>query len=175
MLTVLFLAQVLLPGVSYAQGVSVVVDGEAVELTDAAREINGRLFLPMRALFETLGAEVSWDAETQTAVGRLGKRAAEFIEGTHIYIKTWSFDNYGCIKLDAGATPCMIEDRLYLPVRTVAEGLGCKVRWDSVSRTVYMEKIEPREDVDVYVEVIFNTGRSTNTATLRWMRVQSPK
>jgi len=155
MLTVLFLAQVLLPGASYAQGVSVVVDGEPVELTDAPREINGRLFLPMRSLFEALGAEVSWDDATQTAVGRLGDRAAEFTVGYHVYIKYWTPDRYMYQLLDE--SPRTIDGKLYLPVRAAGEGLGYRVRWDGAARTVYLEKMEPGEDEFVF-EVYYDTG-----------------
>ncbi|QSQ10564.1 hypothetical protein H0A61_02974 [Koleobacter methoxysyntrophicus] len=155
MLTVLFLAQILLPGASYAQGVSVVVDGEPVELTDAAREINGRLFLPMRSLFEALGAEVSWDDATQTAVGRLGERAAEFTVGYHVYIKYWTPERYMYQMLDEA--PRTIDGKLYLPVRAAGEGLGYRVRWDGAARTVYLEKMEPGEDEFVF-EVYYDTG-----------------
>ncbi|QSQ10587.1 hypothetical protein H0A61_02997 [Koleobacter methoxysyntrophicus] len=155
MLTVLFLAQVLLPGASYAQGVSVVVDGEPVELTDAPREINGRLFLPMRSLFEALGAEVSWDDATQTAVGRLGDRAAEFTVGYHVYIKYWTPDRYMYQMLDESLRT--INGKLYLPVRAAGEGLGYRVRWDGAARTVYLEKMEPGEDEFVF-EVYYDTG-----------------
>lgn len=155
MLTVLFLAQILLPGASYAQGVSVVVDGEAVALTDAPREINGRLFLPMRSLFEALGADVSWDDATQTAVGRLGERAAEFTVGYHVYIKYWTPDRYMYQMLDEA--PRTIDGKLYLPVRAAGEGLGYRVRWDGAAKTVYLEKMEPGEDEFVF-EVYYDTG-----------------
>jgi len=153
---------------AYAQTVSVVVDGKPVELSDAPREINGRLFLPMRALFETLGAEVSWDAETQTAVGRLGDRAAEFTAGYNVYVKYYTPDNYIYLMLDEA--PRVINGKLYLTVREAGEGLGYRVRWDGAARTVYLDRMSPGEDklsFTVYVETDNNVLEEELTEYIR--------
>ena len=49
--------------------VSLQVNGEEVVLTDAAPEIrSGRTFIPARAVFEALGAAVTWDEDSRSAV-----------------------------------------------------------------------------------------------------------
>ena len=46
----------------------VLLDGEPLYFTDAAPTIvNGRTLIPLRAIFEAMGAEVSWDQNTNTA------------------------------------------------------------------------------------------------------------
>lgn len=52
----------------------ITIGGETSEITNGVRaEItDGRMYIPFRALGEALGAEVSWDAETKTAVYIIG-------------------------------------------------------------------------------------------------------
>ena len=49
-----------------SNAVKIQLDGEFITLKDNAAPIlkDGRVYLPFRSLFETLGAEVSWDKNT---------------------------------------------------------------------------------------------------------------
>lgn len=46
---------------------SMTVDGKSVTLDAPAEIKDGRTFLPMRAIAESLGAEVKWSASSKTA------------------------------------------------------------------------------------------------------------
>lgn len=43
-----------------------IVDGRTVQLNAVPREVNSAIFVPLRAISESLGAVVTWDAATQT-------------------------------------------------------------------------------------------------------------
>lgn len=93
---------------------------------------NNRTLVPMRKIFEALGAEVSWDNATKTAIGTQGnKRIQLTIGSTHMYV------NDKKIALDT--PPIMLSNRTLVPARAVAEGLGCDVHWDNHTSTVLIK------------------------------------
>lgn len=98
--------------------------------SDVAPEIiNGRTMVPMRGIFERLGAQISWDDATKTVTG--------IKNGTEIRIKiddTNAMVDGETMVLDV---PAMItEGRTLVPVRFVSESLGCQVSWDEVEKRV---------------------------------------
>lgn len=56
----------LCPSSTFADGISVYVNSERVEFDASPKIINSRTMVPVRAVFEKLGAAVSWDADTKT-------------------------------------------------------------------------------------------------------------
>ncbi|MGI5819443.1 MAG: copper amine oxidase N-terminal domain-containing protein, partial [Armatimonadota bacterium] len=68
-LTVVF-ALALLP--LSASALTVVVNGQTLPSYPPAIQTAGRTLLPMRTVFEALGAQVFWDRATQTALGTRG-------------------------------------------------------------------------------------------------------
>lgn len=52
--------------VSAENPVTVTVDGQTINFDVQPRLIGGRTMVPLRAIFEALGATVKWDEETQT-------------------------------------------------------------------------------------------------------------
>lgn len=93
---------------------------------------NGRTLVPMRAIFEALEANVSWDDATATATGEK--------DGTVVKITRDSdtaYVNGKEYKLDA---PAQIKDgRFVVPVRFIAESFGVTVDWDAFSKTVLIQ------------------------------------
>lgn len=51
--------------------VELYVDTELVQTDVPPQLVGGRTLVPMRAIFEYLGAEVTWDNDTRTATGTL--------------------------------------------------------------------------------------------------------
>ena len=55
-----------------AGAVSLYVDTDLIQTDVPPTIVEGRTLVPMRAIFEALGAEVDWDGDTRTATGTLG-------------------------------------------------------------------------------------------------------
>lgn len=118
------LAAAMLPSYSNAKDITVTVNGREL-VTDVKPKItDNRTMVPMRAIFEALGAEVSWDDNTKTAVGtKDGINVSITIGDNHIY------KNGAAAELDV---PSMLVDgRTLVPVRAVSEAFGCKVDWQA--------------------------------------------
>jgi len=98
--------------------------------------VDGRTLVPLRAIFEALGAEVSWDADTQTVTGTRGNITIELQIGSQI-AKVGS----ATVTLDVPAA--IIDNRTFVPARFVAESMGASVNWDEASRTVLITAVIP--------------------------------
>lgn len=113
--------------------IRVFIDDKLLELEDTDPIIeNSRTLVPMRAIFETLGAEVDWDGTNKTAVATK--------DGTTISLKiddNIAYINDEPVELDV---PARIKNsRTLVPVRFVAESLNADVTWDDASRAVIID------------------------------------
>lgn len=91
--------------------------------------INGRVLVPLRGIFETLGAKVAWDDATKTVLAsRNGTNIKLTIDSKTAYI------NDKEITLDVA--PGIMNSRTLVPVRFVSEALGEKVDWIDSTKTV---------------------------------------
>lgn len=112
-----------------ASGITVEIDGEAQALEVEPKIINGRTMVPVRAVFEALGAEVFWEPESRTVSA---------IKGDRQVLMT-----VGCDRLSANGlimpmdvSPQIVDNRTFIPARFAAESMGASVSWDAESRTV---------------------------------------
>lgn len=108
----------------------VTVNGRPVFFTDAKPFIdeNGRTQVPARFIAEELGARVSWNQENKTAyIDGHGKLIA-LVPGQ----KTATV-NGETVLLDTAAA--LIQDRIFVPVRFIAETLVSAVNWDQYGWT----------------------------------------
>lgn len=95
--------------------------------------INDRVMLPLRKIFELFAMQVEWNQETSTAVIRNESHTIEVTENS-----TAAKVNGNETILDA-PTP-VIKDRMYVPVRFIAESIGAQVDWDNETQTVIIER-----------------------------------
>ena len=93
--------------------------------------IDDRTLVPMRAIFEALGAEVSWDEASLTATANLDGQEVKITEDQKM--ASVSGD---AVELDVPAM--RIRDRFVVPIRFVSESFGAQVDWDEFARTVYI-------------------------------------
>lgn len=112
--------------------ISVLVNQSKVNFDVAPIIQNGRTLVPMRAVFEALGAEVGWNNAAQAASARKDNIHIILTVNSNIMLK-----NLEPIELDVGAV--MIDGRTLIPVRAVSEAFGCEVTWDQESKTVKIE------------------------------------
>ena len=112
--------------------ISLIFNGEHLE-TDVSPMIkNGRTMVPMRAIFEALGASVTWDGDANCAYAKKGDTEIKVTIGEYILYK----DGWG-IALDSA--PMIISGRTMVPVRAVSEAFGADVSWDNELRCVIIE------------------------------------
>ncbi|GAA0350238.1 phosphodiester glycosidase family protein [Caldalkalibacillus horti] len=95
--------------------------------------INERVYVPMRGVFEKLGAKVKWDAKTETIEGTYEDKKIELKVGA-----TQAIRNGKTIKLDAPAT--IINSTTYVPLRFIGESLGAQVTWRSATQSVHINQ-----------------------------------
>lgn len=115
--------------------ISVVVDGETVSFDQPPVIYSDRTLVPVRAVFEAMGATVDWDEMTKTVTGVKGRRTVKLTVGSNVLRM-----NRHEVFLDVPAI--QVNDRTLVPARAVAEGLGAKVDWQGETSTVVITSVE---------------------------------
>ena len=117
--------------------IKVMLDGERIAFDVQPQIIDERTMVPLRAIFEALGATVDWDQETQTVTAvKDDTKIALTIGKNVIYV------NDKPIELDVA--PLIIDERTLVPVRAIAEGFGLDVGWDGENATVIIKSVVER-------------------------------
>ena len=110
--------------------ITVIFGGEKLEFDSDPVIINGRTMVPMRKIFEELGATVGWDGDARRV-------EAVFDDGTHILLYIDNPVAYKNGEAKILETPPFIKDsRTFVPLRFVSEGSGAGVDWDGDTYTV---------------------------------------
>ena len=112
-----------------ASAIDLVVDGRQLELDVPPTVIDQRTMVPLRAIFEELGASVAWDQTTQTATATKGNQVVSITLGS-----TTAYVNGVPQILDVAAAA--IDGRTLVPVRFVSEALDATVYWLQDTQTV---------------------------------------
>lgn len=121
--------------------ISVYIDGQKIEFDVQPVMIDDRVLVPMRAIFEALGAEVDWDDENQTVAGMTDGVVVQVTIGEFTMLR-----NMVEIPIDVPAQ--LISDRTLVPLRAVSEPFGMKVDWDEANQCVIMETLGSIQSVD---------------------------
>ena len=90
---------------------------------------NGRTLVPLRAIFEAMGADVKWEPSTQTVTAARGNITITLKIGSNELVR-----NNEIIVLDVPAK--IVGGRTLVPARAVAESFGADVKWIQATRTV---------------------------------------
>jgi len=121
-----------LPLTEASAPIRVTINGAPLTLDVAPTIQNGRTLVPMRAIFEALGAEVHWDGATNTI--RAYRREDAIV--LQLDNRT-AWVNGPSRQLDVA--PVAIGGRTMVPLRFVAEALGAEVGWVDATRTVTVQ------------------------------------
>ncbi|MBO4898430.1 MAG: copper amine oxidase N-terminal domain-containing protein [Clostridia bacterium] len=114
-----------------ADDISVFVNGSQVFFDQPPIISDGRTLVPLRAIFEALGAEVNWDGATSTVTSSRG--------GTYMSIQIGnSVMNVNGVEKYLDVPAQIISNRTLVPVRAISEAYGCSVSWDGGTRSVYV-------------------------------------
>ena len=112
--------------------IKVIYQGKEIEFDVAPVIVEGRTLVPMRAIFERLGAGIEWDDETRTVTGtKFGVTVSIAIGSKALYVNDTE------VELDVPAQ--IFGNRTFLPLRAISEAFGAKVSWDDKARQVIIE------------------------------------
>lgn len=115
------------------RGIMVTIDGEALAAEQPPVNIEGNVLVPMRAIFEKLGASLEWDQASQTVTAVKGSKEIKLQIGSNVA----QIDGQA---YSLSVQPQLINGNTMVPVRFVSEALGCQVSWDSASQTVIITR-----------------------------------
>jgi hypothetical protein len=109
--------------------IQVNINGSPLQMDVPPTIVNGRTLVPLRAIFEALGATVQWNAADQSIVATKGNITINLQIGS-----TTALNNGAQVTLDAA--PQIVNGRTLVPARFVSEALGAQVNWDATNRQV---------------------------------------
>jgi len=120
----------MLAPIAFGQQINATVNGNPVHFVGVQpMMMNGRIMVPLRGVFEQMGASVDWDAPSHTvyATDSTGKEVQLRVGERHALIDGKE------IALDSPAT--MVRGRTMVPLRFLSESLGAVVDWNSYNHT----------------------------------------
>lgn len=122
--------------------ITVTLDGEKIEFDVQPQIINERTMVPVRAIFEAIGATVDWDQDTQTVTSSKGDTFISLtIDEPVMYV------NGVAKELDTPAL--IIDERTLVPARAISEAYGLYVDWVQETQTVVITTTAPETEPPV--------------------------
>ncbi|MGN7381957.1 copper amine oxidase N-terminal domain-containing protein [Paenibacillus sp. SAFN-117] len=112
--------------------IKVLIDKKLLSFEQPPVLIDGNTLVPMRAIFEQLGAKIEWNQEEYSVTATKGN--------TTIYLKIGDKQakrNGETINLEVPAQ--LVQSNTMVPVRFISESLGAHVEWDDMTKTVVIE------------------------------------
>lgn len=89
----------------------------------------GRTLVPIRAIIESIGGEVAWNAETSTATIKCNDDIIVLTVGS---ITAYINGDEGILDV----APIVLNGRILMPIRFIAEGFGLDTVWNQDDRTI---------------------------------------
>ena len=112
-----------------APDISVALNGQSISFEQPPIMENGRVLVPLRTIFEALGATVEWEPSTRTVTSKRGNTTVKLTIGNNKLYK-----NGSAVTIDVPAR--LVSDHTMIPVRATAEAFGATVEWNDDSKTV---------------------------------------
>jgi len=136
--------------------IKVLLDGKYLQFNEPPVEMNGSTLVPMRDIFEALGATLSWDDSTSTATGAKGTTKVILqLDNPTAYI------NDEPITLSVPGT--LVNNKTMVPTRFIAESMNCVVSWDEGTKTVIIvpDKIIEFDDenLEKAIKIAINSNK----------------
>lgn len=119
--------------IAAAQQIAVQVDGQSVYFPGAQPQyVNGRVLVPLRGIFQHMGATVDWNPQTQMVTARRNGTDVELRIGDR-----QALVNGTTMNLDVPAM--IVRGSTMVPIRFVSEALGAQVGWLEAQRLVTVD------------------------------------
>ncbi|USG65110.1 copper amine oxidase N-terminal domain-containing protein [Brevibacillus ruminantium] len=109
--------------------ITIVLDGEALKLDVNPILEKGSILVPIREIFQRMGARVSFDPSTQKIV----------IEQSDSKIELWIGNNNAYVNqklFNLDVPPSIVNGRTLVPLRFIIECLGYHIEWNQTNKTV---------------------------------------
>ncbi len=124
-------------GLSDSEGANyeykILLNGKYLTFDQPPTNRKGRILVPMRAIFEALGADVEWNNDLRNVTGIIEGRQVRLAIGDNT-----AYVNGVPVSLDV---PAVIEGgRTLVPVRFISESLDAEVTWDGKTNTAIIIK-----------------------------------
>jgi hypothetical protein len=121
-------------------GLRILIDGkEASYDGPPPRRKLGRVLVPLRSIFETMGAHVRWDDDSQTVFANRNDTNVELAIGSNN-----ATVNGRAVLMDVPAQ--LIAGSTFVPLRFLSESLGARVDFDGPSRSINIHSGYPHRD-----------------------------
>jgi len=111
--------------------VEIFVNGKFLYTDVPPMIINDRIMVPLRAIFEALGAKVDWNGATETVTAKKDNIEISMQIGSRSF-----FRNGMSVILDVPAQ--VVNDRTLVPLRAIVESFDAEVVWDGDTSTAYI-------------------------------------
>ncbi len=132
--------------------ITVKINNDDIVFSQKPISENGRILVPMRAIFEILGLEVSWNEYSQLITASNGDVVITLKIGDNI-ATIRDINGYNEVLLDTPSK--LINNSTFVPVRFISEAVGAEVTWDHLTSTV-----------DIKYGTLFSVSIDDTTITL---------
>ena len=109
--------------------INVYLDGQKLSFDQPPIMAQNRTMVPIRAIFEALGYEVSWNQKSQMGIAVNGQNTI-IVQVGNAQVN-YNGGTYWC-----DVAPMNKNGRILVPLRAIAESAGCSVDWNQSTQTV---------------------------------------
>ena len=120
--------------------VTVKIEGKTIEFDEQPKLIDGRTMVPMRKIYEELGAEVEWIGDAQLIISTYKSFIITMKIGEKMLTKTDVLTGE-TTETELDVPPMLSGSRTLVPARAVSEALGKSVEWSENDWTVLISGI----------------------------------
>jgi hypothetical protein len=149
----LTIAATAIMGVTTMADTAVTVYSNGNEVTDKGVIVEGRTLVPVRGIFEYMGYDVDWNAETKTATLTNSEKniTIELTNGDEEF-----YVNGESIQPDVPQQ--IINGRFMLPLRAVGDSVGAEIEWDGENKIARIDentKADEENEIDESIAKAF--------------------
>lgn len=112
--------------------VNIYINAKLVSFDQEPIIINGNTLVPMRGVFEALGATIEWKNETQTVILSKENIIVSLKIGEKLAIKN-------DVDIEISQPAILLNNKTMVPIRFVSKSLGAKVIWDQKNHSVFID------------------------------------
>ncbi len=114
----------------FAQDITVNLNGSVIDFGDSAPIISqGRTFVPLRGVFDKMGYDITWAADTKTVTLTKGSDILTIVIGKNEY-------HLNGVTKEMDVAAQIVNGRTMLPLRAIADATGAGVFWDGEKKLV---------------------------------------